>query len=230
MTKGFVIALDGPAASGKGTLAPLLAQKLNGYHLYTGSMYRCVTLYCLENSIHVEKEEEVKKALIDITISFKEDRILLNNEDVTERIRQRDVDNNVSTVSDYTCVREFLRIEQQRIGEKILQNGKVVIAEGRDTATKVFSNAEVKIYLTASADIRARRRYEQLKQLGVKASYDEILEETISRDERDMHGSLHYLVDNPKEYGYYVLDDSVQTKEETLNQIINLLKERKLLK
>ena len=229
MEKGFVIALDGPAASGKGTLALLLADRLHGYHLYTGSMYRCVALYCLEHDLNMEDEAAVAKILPEIGISFDDDRILLNNRNVTDRIRHRDVDTTVSTVSDYQSVRDFLIHAQQEIGNKIIKEGSVVIADGRDTATKVFPNAKVKIYLTASADIRARRRYQQAKKLRITTDYERVLQETLERDERDMHGSLHYLVDNPEKHGYYVIDDSMQTKEETLLQIITLLKDRKLL-
>lgn len=230
MKKGFIIAIDGPAAAGKGTIAPILASRLKGYHLYTGSMYRSVTLYCIENQVDIHSEQQVSQALPDITIDLREDRIFLNSIDVSERIRQRDIDVAVSTVADYQSVRDAMIKQQQRIGKEKMQVGEIVIAEGRDTATKVFPDADIKIYLTAKPEIRAQRRLKQLEKQGLtNLSFKEILQETISRDEQDIHGNLGYLVGDPQNYGYEVIDDSNQSEEQTMEKILGLLKERKLL-
>ncbi len=230
MKNGFIIAIDGPAAAGKGTVAPVLASKLHGYHLYTGSMYRCVTLYCLIHAIDITDEKKVVDALGDIAIAFKDDRYFLNGDDVTKRIRERDIDTAVSTIADYQGVRHAMISQQQYIGKEKTQNGAIVIAEGRDTATKVFPDAEVKIYLTAKPEVRAKRRLKQLQERGlVNATFEEILKETIVRDEQDMYGNLGYLVSDPAKYGYDIIDDTDKTEEQTIDAILAVLKKKKLL-
>lgn len=229
MKKGFIIAIDGPAAAGKGTIAPILASKLKGYHLYTGSMYRCVTLYCLENNISINNEQEIVAALPKIAINFDGNRILLNDVDVTQRIRQRDIDVAVSSVSNHVPVRQEMIKQQQKIGEEKMHQGKIVIVEGRDIATKVFPNAEVKIYLTAKPEIRARRRLKQLQERGVKnMTYEEILKETIERDSQDTQGKLGKLMPHPEKYGYHIIDDTTESEEQTLQEILALLKGKHL--
>lgn len=230
MKKGFIIAIDGPAAAGKGTIAPILASRLKGYHLYTGSMYRSVTLYCLENNISINDEQAIADALPKITINFNENHVFLNGVDVTERIRQRDIDVAVSAVSNHVPVRQAMIKQQQEIGEEKMHLGKIVIAEGRDIATKVFPEAKVKIYLTAKPEIRARRRLKQLQERGVtNMKYEEVLQETIARDAQDTQGKLGKLMPNPEEYGYYIIDDTNESEEQTVQDIISFLKEKQLL-
>ena len=228
--KGCIIAIDGPAAAGKGTIAPLLAKKLQGYHLYTGSMYRCVTLYCLEHEVDITNEEAVVATLSHIKINFKGDQTFLNGTNVTERMLKRDIDIAVPTVSNYFPVRQAMIKQQQRIGEEKVAEGEIVIAEGRDIGTKVFPQAQVKVYLTAKPEIRAKRRLRQLHERGVTdMTYDAVLQETIMRDEQDTQGSLGKLVTDPRAYGYHVIDDTDESEGQTMQEVLNLLKEKQLV-
>lgn len=224
---GFIIAIDGPVASGKGTIAPLLANRLNGFYLQTGAMYRAVALYCMQHSIDLTDKEAIIKNLPKIAIQFSDGRILLNGEDVTDEIRHEEVAYASSRIATIPEVRAFLVKEQQQIALKELKKGKVVVAEGRDTATKVFPDAKLKIFLTATPQVRAKRRQDQITKLtGKKVPFDEVLSEILKRDEQDKNRAIDPLVSNPKEHGYVVVDNSYQTERQTLEQMINLLKER----
>lgn len=227
--EGFIIAIDGPVASGKGTIAPLLANRLKGFYLQTGSMYRAVALSCIKHAIDPTNKEAIIKHLTKIVIKFSDERILLNGEDVTDEIRQEEVAYASSTIATIPEVRAFLVKEQQQIALKELKKGKVVVAEGRDTATKVFPDAKLKIFLTANPQVRAKRRQEQITKLtGKKVTFDEVLSEILKRDEQDKNRAIDPLVSDPKAHGYVILDNSYQTERQTLEQIINLLKERGL--
>src|SRR5690349_8682787 len=129
----LAIAIDGPVAAGKGTIASLLAQKLPGFHLYTGAMYRCVALYCLTQNISLTDKQAVIQALPAIDVDFDdENHVLLNGADITERIKMRDVANATPKVAAFAEVRAAMVAVQQKIGYKKMAKGKIVIAEGRD--------------------------------------------------------------------------------------------------
>lgn len=183
-----MIAIDGPAASGKSTLGLRLANALGYLFFDTGVMYRAITWLALQRGISVRDEAAVtalaQEAQIDIAPASKSDGragdVLLNGEDITWEIRRRKVDSNVSIVSAYRGVRSALGQQQRRIG----QRGKVVMV-GRDIGTVVLPEADLKIYLDASAEQRAQRRYDEITARGAQADYKEILAKMIERDRID---------------------------------------------
>ncbi|NLG97907.1 MAG: (d)CMP kinase [Chloroflexi bacterium] len=183
-----IIAIDGPAASGKSTVAEKLAAELGYLYFDTGVMYRAVTLAALRKLGSVEDEQAVsqlaQEVRIDVNPPSRSDGrlydVLLDGEDVTWSIRQPDVDRNVSQVSAYPQVRIAMTEQQRRVG----QRGNVVMV-GRDIGTVVFPEAELKIYLDASVEERARRRYEELRKRGQDVTYEDILKDMKRRDSMD---------------------------------------------
>ena len=150
----FVVAIDGPAGSGKGTITKLVGEKLGLTNIDSGATFRCVALNMLQENIKLEEEAKINEMLDEINIEMKENgKIFLNGNDVTQRIRENDVNNFVSQVSTIKIVRSKLLNVQRNIAK-----GKNVIMEGRDIGTSVFPNANVKIFLDASAEERAKRR------------------------------------------------------------------------
>ncbi len=222
--KGFAIAIDGPAAAGKGTIAPELAKKLNGFYLYTGAMYRCVALFCLKKGIDLNNEGSVESVISKINIDFKGTKIFLNNQDVTKDITSEEVSMGSSKVALYKKVREKLVLLQRGIVEKALSKGINVVAEGRDTATKVLPKADLKIFLIADAKIRAQRRFAQIMKRGIKTDLEKVLKDIIKRDSQDSKRKIDPLVENPENYGYLILNNSNLTEEETINAIIEKIK------
>ena len=178
----MIVAIDGPAATGKSTTAKLVAHKLGFTYLDTGAMYRCVTLSILKHDIDLDDKQSLHSLLSNVDIQFEKSGslVFLNGEDVTDDIRKSAVTNNVSAVSSIQEVRAFL-VENQR---KIAKNHDCVV-EGRDIGTIVFSKAEVKIYLVADSRIRAKRRQLELSKLGEEKSLDILLAEIEKRDSLD---------------------------------------------
>jgi cytidylate kinase len=187
-TPPSIIALDGPAASGKSTLGRTLADSLGYLFFDTGIMYRAITWIALQRDLNLKDEavitELAQKAQIDIRPPSKADGrpcdVVIGDKDVTWDMRNSDVDSNVSVVSAYVGVRKALSEQQRRIGMR----GRVVMV-GRDIGTVVLPDADLKIYLDASAEERAKRRFDELIARGEKASYDEILRKVIERDRID---------------------------------------------
>ncbi|HET7143777.1 MAG TPA: (d)CMP kinase [Anaerolineales bacterium] len=183
-----IIALDGPAASGKSTLGRKLADSLGYLFFDTGVMYRAITWIALQHDMNLNDEavitELAQKAQIDIRPASKDDGracdVVIGDKDVTWDMRGDDVDANVSVVSAYAGVRKALSDQQRRIGLR----GRVVMV-GRDIGTVVLPEADIKIYLVASAEERARRRYDEMLARGDKADYEEILRKVIERDRVD---------------------------------------------
>jgi len=223
MLKGFSIAIDGPVAAGKGTIAPVLAQKLNGVYLDTGAMYRCATLYCLKNNINFDNAGDVEKAISKIDIDITGDRFFLNAKDVTDEIRTKEIDSGVPRVAGIARVREVLISQQKKIAEKILNQGIAFVAEGRDIATKVIPNADFKIFLTANLNIRAQRRFKQKVKEGNGHNFDKILEDVKNRDYQDIEINKT-LVKNPENFGYIIIDNSDLSEEETIKAILSKIK------
>lgn len=222
--KGFAIAIDGPVAAGKGTVAGLLAQKLHGFHLYTGAMYRCLALYCLENAIDTASKTAIVEALSKIWFDLDHNSVVLNGTDVTERIKERDVTTLVPKVAAIREVREEMVKRQRDIGLRMIDKGYIVLTEGRDAATKIFPDAKLKIFLTASPEVRARRRFEQMGGENNSAiSYEQILQDTKERDDKDTQRSVDPLVSDPEKYGYFVLDDSHESADQTIEAILQEL-------
>ena len=219
----FIVAIDGPAGSGKGTVAKLVANKLGFLTMDTGAMYRCVTVYFIDNNIKLEEEQEVKDALEKINIDMQEieglQNFFLNGENVSNRIRTKEVDDLVSQVSHTVPVR-LAMVDLQRK----LADGKKMVMEGRDIGTNVFPNAEVKIYLDASPEERARRRMEQNKQKGINnISYEEILKNVKFRDHNDMTSSVAPL---KKADDAIVVDSSELTIEEVVKIVEDIIREK----
>ena len=228
MKKGFIIDIDGPLASGKGTIAKKLAQKLGGVDLYTGAMYRCVALYCINNKISLVDAVAVAAQLDKITISYREEKIFLNEQDVTEAIRDHVVAEGASVVGIIPEVRKKLVARQQKIGRAESEEGKIVIVEGRDIGTVVFPDAVLKIYLTARDEVRAQRRFLQYQKQGDTQSLNDVLLETSERDIRDITRNTDPLVSDPAKLGYYVLDNSHMDEEQTIEAILNELRKKNL--
>lgn len=229
MSKGFSIAIDGPIASGKGTVATALANKLNGLFMSTGSMYRSVALLCLEKGIDINSEAEVAKILSNVNVDYVGKKVFLNGLDVTDKIRESDVSHASSVVAVYIKIREDLVKKQQQIAQKYIDRGQIVIADGRDTGTRVFPEAALKIFLTASLETRAKRSLERYKQKGVEMDLENVLLETEIRDKRDTERKVDPLPSNPVAFGYWVLDNSNQTENETVRAIMEELRKRGLI-
>ena len=180
----MIIAIDGPGGAGKGTIAKAIATELNIVYIDTGAMYRTVGLYAKRNNIGTRDREALKEVLdlinIDVKVSNEGQRFLLNGEDVSEAIRTPEISMAASDVSSIPEVRERL-VDMQREMAKM----QSVVMEGRDIGTVVFPNADTKIYLTASPEVRARRRYNELIAKGQAVEYDTVLEELIIRDRND---------------------------------------------
>lgn len=213
----FIIALDGPSGSGKSTIANILAKKLKISYLNTGSMYRVVTLFFLENNI--KKSDKIDIDLLrKINIDIKEDKVFLNEKDVSDKIRNKEVTENVSWVSSLFLVRKYL-VDMQR---KISQN-KSIILDGRDIGTVVFPNAKYKFFLVASSEVRAKRRYEQNE---IDKSLEEIQKDIEKRDYLDSHRGISPL---KKAEDAIEIDSSNLTIDETIKEIINKMDKEDVL-
>ena len=213
----IIIAIDGPAGSGKGTLAKALAEKLNLVNIDTGATYRCVALKAIRNNVKLEDEEGIIDIAKNIDIDLLEDgTVLMDGEDVTKEIRSKEVTLIVSQVSGIVKVREQM-VEVQR---KIAQ-GKSVVMEGRDITTVVFPNADYKFYLDASIETRAKRRYQENQEKGIDMTYEEILENIKARDYNDMHKEVGSLT-RTKDQIY--IDTTNMTVEEEVSFVEKIIK------
>ena len=220
----FVVAIDGPAGTGKGTIAKLIAQELNLVNIDTGAMYRSITLEALRQGINSIEEKEklieiAKNIKIEMTNNNGEQEIFLNGEKVTERIRENDVNDLVSPVSVLPVVRNKLLEVQRNIAK-----GKNVIMEGRDIGTVVFPDADVKIYLDATAEERARRRVLQNQEKGIKCSFEEVLKGIKDRDKRDSTREIAPL--KKAEDAIYV-DSTNSSVEQVVEEIIEIIRRKK---
>ena len=190
--KKITIAIDGHSSCGKSTMAKDLARKIGYVYVDTGAMYRAVTLYALRNNLFDTdggiKEDELKSRMGDISISFRLNTATgrpdtyLNGENVEPEIRTMQVSNRVSPIAALPFVRQALVAQQQAMGKE-----KGVVMDGRDIGTVVFPDAELKVFVTASAEVRAQRRYDELKAKGMEADYNDILKNVQERDYIDSH-------------------------------------------
>ena len=188
----FIVAIDGPAGTGKGTITKLLAKEMGLVNIDTGATYRCVALSTIQNNINIEETEKIieiaKKINIDMKNNNGELTIFLDNKDVTKEIRSKEVNSIVSQVSSIKEVR-FAMVEVQRN----LAKGKDVIMEGRDITTYVFPNANVKIYLDADEKERANRRYKEMLEKGINTTFEEVLKSIKARDKNDKEKEIGAL-------------------------------------
>lgn len=213
----FVVAIDGPAGAGKGTITKQVGQKLGLINIDTGAMFRCVTLNVIQMGIKIEEENKIEAMLNQIDIEMKEnEEVFLNGENVTKKIREEEVNHLVSPISVLPIVRKKLLELQRRIAQ-----GKNVIMEGRDIGTVVFPDANVKIYLDATPEERARRRVKQNQEKGIECSYEEVLKNIMDRDKRDSTREVAPL--KQAEDAIYI-DSSDMTIEEVVEKIVEIIK------
>ena len=188
----FIVAMDGPAGTGKGTITSLISKEMGLVNIDTGATYRCVALYVIKNNIKLEEKEKIIESLPNIHIDMKNEqgvqKVYLNNENVTSEIRSKEVTKIVSQVSSIVEVR-LAMVEIQRN----LAKGKDVIMEGRDITTYVFPNADVKIYLDADEEERAKRRYKEMQEKGIEMTYEEVLKNIQVRDKNDKEKEIGAL-------------------------------------
>ena len=217
------VAIDGPAGAGKSSVAKAAASALGYVYIDTGAMYRSVAVFAIENGIDIKNErEKLIKRLGEIDISLKNEdgrqKVCLNGRDVTERIRLADASMGASLVAVIPEVRAKLVSEQKELGAK---GG--IIMDGRDIGTSVLPGAELKIYLTASADVRAKRRYDENREKGIECELEEIKRDVIKRDENDMNREVSPL---RRADDAVLLDTSDMTFGEVVETVIGLIKER----
>ena len=223
----MIVAIDGPAASGKSTAAIGVAKALNITHLDTGAMYRAITYGLLENKIEFTDLDAVKAYLESVKLKFfKNDnvtKLLLNDSDITENIRSNNINENVSEVSAIKIVREFMVKFQREMSDNI-----DCVLEGRDIGTVVFPNADFKFFIIASDEARANRRLDDLIKVGDKnpGDFDMVLEELILRDHIDStrdHSPLKKADDALE------IDTTHLTINEVVNKIVNIVNQKRTL-
>ena len=218
--KKIIIAIDGHSSTGKSTLAKQLAKKLDYIYVDSGAMYRAVTLYAIENN-YIDENEFDKDALISsissVKIEFKKDEsgvttLFLNNNEVSSKIRGMQVSNLVSKVAALPEVRQCLVKEQRQMGQN-----KGIVMDGRDIGTVVFPDAELKIFMTASAKTRAQRRWDELTSKGEQVDFDAVYENITSRDYKDST-----RVDSPliQAKDAHILDNSNLTPKEQFELVL----------
>ena len=224
--KKIIIAIDGHSSCGKSTLAKDLAKELSYTYIDTGAMYRAVTYYFIKNKLIKNGKldtHNLEEHLKNISIQFhkkneKEIITFLNGENVEKIIREMEVSQHVSEVSSYALIRKKMVALQQEMGKK-----KAVILDGRDIGTVVFPDAEVKLFITASAEIRAERRFLELQEKGSDASKEEILKNIIDRDFQDEHRKESPL---RKAKDAILIDNSFLTREEQLKKALEIVKKK----
>lgn len=221
MMKKISIAIDGPSAAGKSSIAKIVAKKLDYVYIDTGAMYRCVGYYCLQNNIDLNNETAVSAILKNIKITMdSNNRVYLNEHDVSDQIRQDEVSMSASLVSSYQDVREFL-VKQQRK----MSNVGGVILDGRDIGTVVLPDAKLKIYQNASVETRAKRRFLENKKRGLSADLETIKKDIEQRDYQDMNRKISPL---KKADDAIVLDTSNLSIDEVVNEVLKLAKQREM--
>lgn len=199
----MIIGIDGPAGTGKTTIAKLFEEKYNIKYINTGAMYRALAYKCLQNGIEKDDEENILKILKDTKIEYAKKsvngkiltNIILDGKDITEEIHRVDIAPIASDISKIVKVREYMVDLQRKIANEYVKNGEDVLLEGRDICTVVFPDADLKIYLDADTKIRAKRRLEELKQRGISQglTLEQIIESIEKRDETDKNKTVGAL-------------------------------------
>jgi cytidylate kinase len=227
MSKYLIVAIDGPAGSGKSTSAKLVAQKLGYLYIDTGAMYRAVTLMVLRSEIPLENTDKITELAEDIDIRLEyvngKTSVFVSGENITEEIRTKTVNSSVSEISKIEGVRTALVAKQREM--KDLNNG--IVMEGRDIGTVVFPDADIKIFLTASIEQRTKRRVKEFEEKGIEVSLDEIKENILHRDVIDSTRSVSPLKKAPDAVE---IDTSKVTIEEQVNLILNVVKKKAEIK
>lgn len=218
----IAIAIDGPAGAGKSTIAKLAAKELSFIYIDTGALYRAIGLYVYRNGVDSKDVEKILPMLEEINVSLDfndkgEQIVLLNSEDVSSLIRTPEISMYASDVSAIPQVRAFLLDLQRNMAKT-----NNVIMDGRDIGTVVLPDAKIKIFLTASAEIRAKRRYDELIEKGMDVKYDDVLQDVITRDYNDSHREVAPL--KPAQDSIYV-DTSDLDLEQSVQKLISIMKE-----
>ena len=214
-----VVAIDGPAGSGKSTAAKLAAKKLGYRYLDTGAMYRTATLISMQSGISPAEEDKLVREVKAHEMFFEDhnglSRVILDGKDVSEDIRLPELTRLIGPVCEVPGIRRIMGGIQRKMGE---QGG--VVLEGRDISTVIFPDAEVKIYLDAAPEVRTRRRMKELNGKGVQADFDDVLKDIIARDERDMNREAAPL---KKAEDAVEIDTSEMTVDEVVDIVIGLV-------
>lgn len=222
---GYKITIDGPSGTGKGYVAREISKKLGILNIDTGAMYRAFGLYCKNNNIDLNSEEQIKNALDDVNISFDytEDtlKVFLNEKNISTEIRTEEIGLIASKVSAIPLVRQNM-VERQRK----LAGSNNVLMEGRDIGSVVFPNAELKIFLTASPEIRAQRRYKDLVLKNKDVTIEQVRDDIKRRDELDINKGVSPLI---KTEDMIELDTTNLSKQEVLNEVLKLVKQKGLV-
>ena len=210
-----IVAIDGPAGSGKGTIAKLISEKCNLLYIDSGATYRCVALAMLENNLNINDEDKIVKLADALDIKFVDGKTYLNGKDVSDKIRSKEVTETVSFVSNNIKLRSNLVNLQRNMA-----NNNNVIMEGRDITTVVFPNANYKFYLDADLNERAKRRYNQNKEKKIDMSLDEIIDNIKKRDYNDMNKPVGALTRTDDQI---YIDSTNLSIEEVVNKIIEII-------
>ncbi|ADU97153.1 cytidylate kinase [Thermovibrio ammonificans HB-1] len=216
MPEPTIITIDGPAGAGKSTLAKEIAKKFGYLHLDSGALYRTIGYACVQRGVDLSDEKKVLNVARSISVELQNGKVLLNGEDVTRQIRTPEAGKWASQVAQYPEVREVV----VQILRK-LARGKKVVVDGRDAGSYIFPEAQLKIYLTASSQERAKRRLEELKRKGFNLSYEEVLKEIVERDRKDENRPFAPL---KVPEGAVIIDSTGKTLEEVLQEVEKLIK------
>lgn len=218
--KSIAIAIDGPAAAGKSTVAKKVAERLGYTYIDTGAMYRSITYAALEANVDLNKEDEVYNVLEQMELDMNEKlQVFIDGKEVTDQIRTEEVSRNVSKVASYAGVREELVKRQKQMAAK-----RGVVMDGRDIGTHVIPDAEVKIFMIASAEERAKRRHKENLDKGFTSDYEQLKKEIEERDRIDMEREVSPL---KKAEDAIELDTTSLTIEEVVNEIMRIIEEYK---
>ena len=216
--KKFNVAIDGPSGVGKSTIAKAVAEKYGMVHLDTGAMYRCVAYYLKNNPVNLDDDKALKEKLDEIHIRFEGKEVYLNDDNVSKEIRDNEISMYASKTSSYPLVREKLVALQQQITAD-----KGYIVDGRDICSVVLPDAEVKIYMDASASARAERRYKEYLSKNVDVKYEDILKDIEQRDYQDMHREISPLV-RTEDAAY--IDTSDLSIDQVIEAVDNVIKSK----
>lgn len=216
MSSAINIAIDGPSGVGKSTIADRVAESLHMVHLDTGAMYRCVAYYLVSHQINLSDSQALDQALDSIHISFQGKQVFLNDVDVSKEIRTNEISMLTSKVATNPSVRKKMVALQQEVAKD-----KGYILDGRDICTVVLPDAEVKIYMDASAKARAERRYKEYISQGIQADYETIYQDIVARDYQDSHREISPLVQAKDAIR---IDTSNLTIDEVVKEVLELVR------
>ena len=223
---GFIVAVDGTAGSGKGTITKIIAERLNLVSIDTGAMYRCVALECINQNINYTEIEKIKEVLKNIDIELKKENnlqiVILNGKDVTREIRTPEIDAVVAKFAAIKEVRDKITPIQRKMGEN-----SDIIMEGRDIGTVVFPHADVKVFLDCSVEERARRRYKQDLEKGIQTTYEEVLESIKERHKLETEREIAPLTKAPD--AVYI-DSTGMSIDEEAEAVIKVINEKRGMK